>query len=115
MLARMAEASSSSHRDRVLHALSDSSRRHLLQGIAAGRGSVAEISESLSMTGPAVSKHLRVLEDSGLIERHRHGRFHRFVIKKLPITEAIETLSDLLRAAEERLEPVSGEIDVALL
>jgi DNA-binding transcriptional ArsR family regulator len=106
---------SNQRRDRVLHALSDSSRRHLLHGIAAGLGSVAEISDSLTMTGPAVSKHLRVLEKCGLIERCRKGRFHRFVLQPEPIAEAVETLSELLQPSKSVMEPIADEFDVALL
>jgi len=111
-------ADATDRRDHVLHALSDATRRLLLTRIAAGAGSVAEISESLAMSGPAISKHLRVLEECGLIERQRDGRFHRFVLQSEPIREAIASLQALIPSAADTTDQFTsepGEIDVALL
>lgn len=105
-------------RDHVLHALSDATRRHLLKGISAGKGSVAEISEAVAMSGPAVSKHLRALEACGLIERERAGRFHRFTMNPTLIEEAIGTLAELLRGttSDSEVSSVSDtDVDVHLL
>lgn len=113
----MAETEHSA-RDRVLHALSDSTRRKLLKGIAEGRASVSEISEAVEMSGPAVSKHLHVLEDCGLIERKRNGRFHSFNLHPAAIEEAIETLKTILQISPtetENPQTVSEEVDVHLL
>ena len=107
-----------STRDRVLHALSDATRRHLLKGIAEGLGSVAEISKTVAMSGPAISKHLHVLEDCGLIERLRNGRFHSFKVHRRLIAEAVETLNQILQInpAEHRDQSAfAEEVDVHLL
>jgi DNA-binding transcriptional ArsR family regulator len=55
-------------------ALSDPTRRRIVARLAHGEATVAELRRPLSMSAPAVSKHLRVLETVGLIERRRSGR-----------------------------------------
>lgn len=61
--------------DSVFGALSDATRRGILAQLAReGASAVSDLSEPYSMTAPAISKHLRVLEDAGLIERERRGR-----------------------------------------
>jgi DNA-binding transcriptional ArsR family regulator len=110
--------SATNPRDRVLHALSDATRRLLLKRISSGCGSVAEISAALEMSGPAISKHLRVLEECGLIERQRAGRFHRFQLHAEPIHEAIETLTQLVSESPQTVPGTlanPAEIDVTLL
>ena len=52
-------------------ALADPTRRAILARLAAGEATVKELSEPFAMSGPAVSKHLRVLERAGLISRAR--------------------------------------------
>lgn len=102
----------------MIHALSDATRRQLLQRINSGLGSVGAISDALPMSAPAISKHLRVLESAGLIERQRSGRVHRFSVRRAPIEDAIGLLRSLLAetvSEESREQSSSGEIDVALL
>jgi len=63
--------------DRVFKALSDRSRRSIVARLAErGSLSVREASEQLDLSPAAVSKHLKVLEDAGLIDRRLDGRRH---------------------------------------
>ena len=55
--------------DAVFHALSDGTRRAILSGLASGEQSVKEIAAPFNISQPAVSRHLKVLERAGLIER----------------------------------------------
>jgi DNA-binding transcriptional ArsR family regulator len=55
-------------------ALGDRSRCSIVERLSRGEATVKELRAPLQMTPPAVSKHLRILEDAGLIERRRHGR-----------------------------------------
>jgi DNA-binding transcriptional ArsR family regulator len=55
--------------DAVFHALADGTRRAILSRLAAGEASVNEIAEPFEISQPAVSRHLKVLERAGLIER----------------------------------------------
>jgi DNA-binding transcriptional ArsR family regulator len=61
----------------VLTALADPTRRAILQRLRAQPRSVAEIAADFRVSRPAVSQHLRVLADAGLLRRHRSGR-HNF-------------------------------------
>lgn len=55
--------------DAVFHALADGTRRAILSRLADGEASVNEIAEPFEISQPAVSRHLKVLERAGLIER----------------------------------------------
>lgn len=62
--------------DAVFSALSDPTRRRMIERLARGPLSIGEIGAGFGISQPAVSKHVRVLEDSGLIERAVRGRVH---------------------------------------
>lgn len=79
--------------DLVYGALSHSTRRGIIERLARGECTVAELREPLAMTPAAVSKHLRVLTNAGLIERRRSGRH-----------QVCRLRSDPLRAAESWCE-----------
>ena len=80
--------------DRILHALSDGTRRRLLKRLAAGPAMVGELAEPFAMTRVAVSKHLRVLEKARLISRTVEGRFHRCALSAQPLREVDRWLTD---------------------
>jgi DNA-binding transcriptional ArsR family regulator len=60
--------------DRAFGALSDPTRRAILARLAKGDAGVLDVAEPFPMTQPAITKHLRVLEEAGLISRHRLSR-----------------------------------------
>jgi DNA-binding transcriptional ArsR family regulator len=62
--------------DAVFGALSDPIRRAILARLARGECSVTTLAEPFFVSAPAISKHLRVLEQSGLIARRKDGRVH---------------------------------------
>ena len=62
--------------DAVFGALSDPIRRTMLARLARGECSVTALGEPFDVSPPAISKHLRVLETSGLITRRKAGRVH---------------------------------------
>ena len=59
--------------DTTFYALSDPTRRALLTRLAAGEATVMELAEPFAMTQPAISRHLRILEEAGLIVRRVDG------------------------------------------
>ena len=63
--------------DAVFSALGDTTRRRILERLSGGEATVTELAEPFHMTLPAVSKHLKVLERSGLLVREVDGRVHR--------------------------------------
>jgi len=71
--------------DRVFHALSDATRRDMLRRLAAGEHTVSELAEPFHMSLAAASKHIRTLEEVGLIHRTIEGRTHRCRIEASPL------------------------------
>ena len=75
--------------DLVFAALSDATRRGLLTRLIEGEATVGTLAEPLQMSLPAVSKHLRVLEDAGLLKRRIEGRTHYITANPKPLREAV--------------------------
>lgn len=71
-------------------ALADPTRRAILARLAAGPATVKELSEPFAMSGPAVSKHLRVLERAGLIARGREAQWRPCQLEAAPLKEVAE-------------------------
>lgn len=83
--------------DRLFHALSDATRRRLLAQLALGPSKVTDLARPFAMSLPAVSKHLRILEEAGLAARTVDGRVHRLRLTGGPL-EAVETWLDPFRS-----------------
>lgn len=60
--------------DRAFAALADPTRRAILQRLTQGEATVSELAAPFAMSQPAISKHLKVLEEAGLVESGREGR-----------------------------------------
>jgi len=71
----------------VFSALSDSTRRAMLRRLAEEELSVTDLSEPFSITKSAITKHLKVLENAGLIGRTIEGRVHRCRLETKPLVE----------------------------
>jgi len=69
-------------------ALADPTRRAILARLAAGEASVGEIAAPFAMSLPAVSKHLKVLERAGLIEREADAQWRRCHLRGAPLADA---------------------------
>ena len=88
-------------------ALADPTRRAILARLAAGEATVKELSAPFAMSGPAVSKHLRVLERAGLITRGRDAQWRPCRLEAAPLREVAEWAEDYRRfwdASYERLD-----------
>lgn len=72
----------------VFSALGDPTRRAILARLALGEASVGELAEPFQMSGPGVSKHLKVLERAGLIERGREAQWRPCRLTAGPLKEA---------------------------
>ena len=92
------------HLDRTFAALSDPTRRRILEHLAAGDRCVTDLAKPYRMSLPAVSKHLRVLEKAGLIRRHRQGRVHRLKLEAKPMKDAQEWIEAYRRFWEESFD-----------
>ncbi|MGO8698084.1 MAG: ArsR/SmtB family transcription factor [Limisphaerales bacterium] len=92
---------------RTFAALSDPTRRRILEHLAGGDRSVTDLAKPYSMSLPAVSKHLRVLESAGLVRRRRDGRVHRLRLEAKPMQQAqawIEEYRKFWEASFDRLD-----------
>lgn len=74
--------------DDAFFALSDPTRRSILERLGAREAGVTEIAEPHEMSLPAISKHLRVLEQAGLITRRVEGRQHFLRVNPDPLQQA---------------------------
>jgi DNA-binding transcriptional ArsR family regulator len=72
----------------VFAALADPTRRAILARLTSGEAPVTELAEPFDMTLPAVSKHLKVLERAGLIERGREAQWRPCRLRAEPLREA---------------------------
>jgi DNA-binding transcriptional ArsR family regulator len=70
-------------------ALADPTRRAILQRLAAGPANVKELSRPFDMSGPAVCKHLRVLERAGLIRRRREAQSRPCQLEAAPLQQVV--------------------------
>ena len=82
-------------------ALADPTRRAILARLASGEATVKELSEPFSMSGPAISKHLRVLEKAGLIARGRDAQWRPCRLEAAPLKEVAEWTSDFRQFWDE--------------
>src|SRR5215217_1933604 len=78
-------------------ALADPTRRAILMRLARGAATVKELSAPFEMSGPAVSKHLRVLERAGLIQRGRSAQWRPRTLEAAPLKEAVEWAGEFRR------------------
>ncbi len=80
--------------DATFAALSDPTRRAILARLAKGEASVMDLAKPFSMTQPAISKHLRVLEKAGLVSRGRSAQRRPRLIVAEPLAEASDWLEN---------------------
>jgi DNA-binding transcriptional ArsR family regulator len=91
-------------------ALADPTRRAILARLAKGEASVKTLSAPFQMTQPAISKHLRVLERAGLIERGREAQWRPRRLRAAPLREVAGWVDHYRRHWEESFE----RLDVVL-
>ena len=99
--------------DATFSALADPTRRAILARLASGETSVSELAEPFAMSMPAISKHLKVLQRAGLIERGREAQWRPRRLAPAPLKDASEWLERYRRFWEEsfdRLEDYLREL-----
>jgi DNA-binding transcriptional ArsR family regulator len=85
-------------------ALADPTRRAILARLALGETTVSELAKPFKMSGPAVSKHLKVLERAGLIARGREAQWRPCRLKAGPMKEATDWLEGYRRFWEQSFD-----------
>lgn len=97
--------------DSTFQALADPTRRGMLASLALGDKSIGELGEPFSMTFAGASKHVKVLETAGLIERRKSGRRHICTLKAAPLAEAESWLRQWDKYWNNRLDRLAAAID----
>ena len=85
-------------------ALADPTRRAILARLAAGEASVKELSAPFDISQPAISKHLRVLERAGLIERGRQAQWRPRRLRADPLRDVADWVDQYRRHWDESFE-----------
>ncbi len=103
----------------VFHALGDATRRRMLHELASGERTVGQLAEPFAISLAAASKHIKALENAGLIRREVRGRTHLCSLEPAPLagahewlsfyehfwTKRLDTLEQLLREEDHRNAP----------
>ena len=89
-------------------ALADPTRRAILARLASGETSVTELAEPFEMSMPAISKHLKVLQRAGLIERGREAQWRPCRLAAGPLKDAADWLEHYRRFWEESVRSPRG-------
>ncbi len=95
--------------DRVFQALSDPSRRGIVDRLARGDASVSELAQPLAMTLTAVVQHVQLLEASGLLRTHKTGRVRTCHLERDVLSQAETWLSQRRTLWEDNLDRL-GEV-----
>jgi len=101
------------HLSATFAALADPTRRAILSRLATGEASVTELAEPFEISLPAISKHLKVLERSGLITRSRDAQWRPCRIEARPLAEAdgwLENYRRIWEASFQRLDALLEEL-----
>jgi len=99
--------------DATFAALSDPTRRAILARLMEGEASVMELAEPFAMSQPSISKHLKVLENAGLISRGRDAQRRPCRLEAKPLAEATEWLERYRKIWEgnfQRLDALLGAL-----
>lgn len=97
--------------DSIFGALADPTRRAILASLAQGEKTVGELAEPFKISGPAITKHLKVLERAGLIARGRSAQWRPCRLQARPLREAAEWLEYYRRFWDEALDRLQDYLD----
>lgn len=92
-------------------ALADPTRRAILARLAAGECTVGELSKPFAMSGPAISKHLKVLEHAGFITRGRDAQWRPCRLVPGPIKQVADWADDYRQFWEEGYERLDAYLN----
>lgn len=97
--------------DLAFQALSDPTRRAMVERLARGPASVSELTQPFDMSMSAVMQHLKVLEASGLVTSEKVGRVRTCRVDPLALTAAERWLNDRRRSVERGLDRLGAFLD----
>src|ERR671916_742655 len=97
--------------DATFAALADPTRRAILARLARGEASVTELAEPFEMTLPGISKHLKVLERAGLIERGREAQWRPCRLRAKPLKQAADWMEHYRRFWDESFDRLDDYLE----
>src|SRR2546430_13858294 len=97
--------------DAIFAALAHPIRRAILEQLAGGEATVGELAKPHDVSLPAISKHLRVLEDAGLLVVEPEGRVHRCQIDAAPLSAAFGWLTRYRVLWEDRFDRLAKHLE----
>ena len=99
--------------DLTFGALSDATRRGMLLQLTTGEKNVSAFVEAYDISQPAISKHLRVLERAGLVERRREGRQQMVRLRPEKAVEAADWITHYTRHWQQQFDAVEDYLKQA--
>jgi len=96
--------------DLTFAALADPTRRAILTRLSEGEATVNELAEPFSVSLPAISRHLKVLERAGLIERGRDGQARPSRLRAEPFDDAVRWMERRKRTWETRMDRLDAHL-----
>jgi DNA-binding transcriptional ArsR family regulator len=91
-------------------ALADPTRRSILTHLAEGEATVNELAEPFTMSLPAISRHLKVLERAGLIVRSREAQWRPSRLQAQPLDDAMEWMQARKQTWEARMDRLDAHL-----
>jgi DNA-binding transcriptional ArsR family regulator len=96
--------------DAVLQAISDPSRRTVLDALNDGPATVGELAALLPIARPGVSRHLRVLREAGLVQVHHQAQFRVYSLSPEPLAQLDQWLARYRSRWQQRMDALHTEV-----
>jgi DNA-binding transcriptional ArsR family regulator len=90
--------------DLAFGALSHPIRRGILARLSTGEASIAELAKPFKVSAPAITKHMKVLEEAGLLSRKKQGRVHRCRLEERRMKQAQEWIEEHRKFWNDKLD-----------
>src|SRR3954466_5141249 len=97
--------------DRTLAALADPVRRQILEQLSSGTASISELAAPLGITLTGVKKHVRLLEDAGLVKTRKIGRVRECELGRDALGDVERWITDYRRGVEQRFDRFGAMLD----
>lgn len=92
-------------------AIASETRRNLLDALRGGERTVTDLVQAAGVSQPAVSQHLKVLKDAGLVDERRDGRFRLYRLKAEPLAEVMAWVGAYQQFWTERMAALGRVLD----
>jgi DNA-binding transcriptional ArsR family regulator len=97
--------------DRTFSALSDPTRRHILERLARGPATISELAQPFDISLPGLLKHVRILEEADLVITEKHGRTRQCRLGSEHLDDAARWIQTYQRRWEARLDRLGGYLE----